>query len=567
MNPRKANARLYRLLLDLLAILAAAILITLPIFIFGIPNGNDLPQHYQFAQTFYASVQNGVLYPSWADTTNYGFGDVGIRFYPPLAYYVLIAFETTSKNWFDASVLTFCFWFFLGGVGVYAWARQWFSERASLLAAFVYIFAPYHANQIYNAFTYAEFAAASIIPFCFLFVTRICRGGKKSDVMGLAVSYAVLVLTHLPMTVIGSLALLVYSLASLPRKASLRIIAKLAFSVVLGLLASAFYWVRMVTELDFLNHAREEFTTAAYDFHSNFLVGFPYVSWADYADRALWFGDLVLLITFGLFLPSAAIFYYMGKGKEKPRLSGPGVLLAISVFIATPLSLPIWDNFSPLQRVQFPWRWLAIISLSGTIFAAAGFGYLADAFRSKFRPLSILTVGFIIAGVVFTAAQVIRPANFSGREEFTERVDNLADAISYECWWTIWSKKEAFSNRQKVSAPDRTVEIEDWEATERLFRVSAGSAGEARIATFYYPYWQAVVNGEQVSVKRDQDGTILIPLKENKVEVRLYFLEPFRVKAANVLSGAAWLFFVAFLAIAIAKKFKKNTPKQGLPIL
>src|SRR5262249_53506765 len=178
MPPEAPRNRAY---LHLLAIVGGSMLVTLPMFIYGIPKGNDMPQHYQFASAFRESISNGVLFPGWSPNVNSGLGDVSLRFYPPLAYYVLTFFDGIVENWFDASVFTFCFWFALGGIGVYFWSREWFDERSSLFAALIYLTMPYHANQIYNAFLYAEFAACGVLPFCFLFVTRVCRRGNLTD--------------------------------------------------------------------------------------------------------------------------------------------------------------------------------------------------------------------------------------------------------------------------------------------------------------------------------------------------------------------------------------------------
>ena len=64
--------------------------------------------------------------------------------------------------------------------------------NASLFGAAVYTIAPYHVNQIYNAFTYAEFAAAGVLPFCFLFAERICKRRDWISSVGFAISFALL---------------------------------------------------------------------------------------------------------------------------------------------------------------------------------------------------------------------------------------------------------------------------------------------------------------------------------------------------------------------------------------
>ncbi len=551
-----------KLLLSLTVLFLVSGLMVLPIYWFGIPHGNDLPQHYQFALTFRESLQNGIFYPSWAATANYGFGDVGIRFYPPLAYYVLVFFEWLAGDWYFASILTFWFWFFLSGIGVYFWSREWFSEYSSLLAAIVYIFAPYHANQIYNAFTYAEFASASILPFCFLFVTRLCRQHSPFNIIGLGIFYALLILTHLPMTVIGSLALLVYSLASIPRAEFFKKSFSLGISVILGLLASSFYWVRMVSELKFVNLTTTELTSGAYDFHKNFIVSFFYLTSTEYDERSLWFCDLMLLITAGLFIPMAIIFYRTTT-KNRPQLFGVMALLVFAIFIATPLSLPIWENLEFLQKVQFPWRWLTVITLSCTIFIAAGFENLPKILSTDKRPLAILALGLIFAGLVFTVTQIIKPAMVAPHLEFNARISKLDRTESFPCWWTIWSKKEAFENKEKVTITNRNITILEWTATNRKFQITEGNGAEARIATMYYPHWKAKVNEIPIEVKMAADGTILIPLNAEQSTVYLWFEEPKQIQIASNIALFTWLILgLSFVSVIFLQYFHQKQQKS-----
>ncbi len=541
-----------RFCLDIILLLCVSAAVVMPMYFNGIPNGNDLPQHYQFAQTFKQAVADGVIYPRWSAASNGGFGDVGIRFYPPFSYYVLVVAESATGNWYDASLITFCFWFFLSGIGVYLWTREYFSPNASLLAAACYIAAPYHVNQIFNAFTYAEFAAAAILPFCFLFVTRICRFGHNRDVLLLAVSYALLILTHLPMTVIGSISLLCFSIVALNKKDGLRGALRLAVSVGLGLLASSFYWIRMATELDFVNHATDKFRSVAYDFHTNFLAAFLYVSPRDYDERSLWFSDLMLLMTVGLFLPGLLLVVYRWKRDEIQVLKAPIATFCTAIFFATPLSLPIWNYFIPLQQTQFPWRWLSVITLMGSFLVAASHAELAEVFRSKRRPIAILAAGLVIACFVFTATQVIKPAVYISRADLIKRIETLEGGKSYDCWWPVWSQEQAFDNSARAAAENRDVAVNVWNSENRIFTVSPGIPTELRIATFYYPHWKAIFNGTPVTVGKDENGAILIPLGQEKARIRLTFEEPQYVRIANIASLlTALVVFFSFCIINV----------------
>jgi hypothetical protein len=60
----------------------AAVVVMLPIAVWGIPDGADLPQHFQFAQTYYDALTSGDGFPNWSARENFGYGSIGIRFLP-----------------------------------------------------------------------------------------------------------------------------------------------------------------------------------------------------------------------------------------------------------------------------------------------------------------------------------------------------------------------------------------------------------------------------------------------------------------------------------------------------
>lgn len=550
-------ANFKRLYFDLCVLFLVSAIIVLPVFVWGVPNGADTSQHYQFARTFFDSIQNGNFYPSWASTTNHGFGDVGIRFYPPFAYYVMVGFRYLSGNWYDASVLSFLFWFFLGGVGMYFWCREWFGENASLAAGIIYIFMPYHVNQLYNAFMYGEFAGSAILPFCFLFVTRICRNGKFIDVIGLAFFYALLVLTHIPLTILGSISLLIYSMASLRKKDFFPHLLRLATAVFLGLLASSFYWLRMVTELDFVKHASAEFTSNLYDFHTNFIFSSLHTLLLNSNTFSSLHCDLLLLITLGIITPSVVIFYLWSKDKNNQKLFNVAIVLIFSIFIATPYSNFVWENLPVLQKVQFPWRWLAVVSMTSAVFVAAGFDILIGLFSTKKRPVALLTCGLFAAGIIFTLMGVVNHSLQMPRQDFTEQTKNLLNSGSFNCWLPVWSKSEAIQSRQKVLAEDRSAQIIVWQPIEREIVFVAGKPTDARIATFYYPHWTATVNGQPTELKRDENGTMLVPLPAEAADVKIWFQEPIYVRAASYISILTWV-ILSIIGLFIFRKNKSH---------
>ncbi len=536
-------------------ILLTALALTIPIFLNGVPKGNDLQQHFQFALTVFDSLRTGELLPALSSTTNSGFGDVGVRFYPPLSYYVLAVFRLITGSWHDASALAFSLWFFAGGLGIYLWSREYFSDAAALAGALIYMIAPYHVNEIYNASFFAEFAGVGVLPFSFLFVSRLLKKSNAVNIIGLGVSVGLLILTHLPTAIIGSAGLLVFALISLPRPGALKASATLAGSAAIGLLLSAFYWVKVVTELPYVNHAGSEFVARAYDFRLNFAASYFYVSADVYNDRFLWFSDLMFLVAVGLFVPSL-LFCFFSRFRDQNRtvLKAVAAVFFLGVFFATPLSSFVWEHVSFLQRIQFPFRWMVLINASGAFIVAAGFRQLVSTYSSRSRPLALLASGLMLIALAFTATQVIRPAMFIPKEGFDSYVAGLSDKESYRCWWAVWAQDSALLNKEQVTAVDRTVSVTNWNRYEKSFELGPGGSGSVRLAMFYYPNWKAEGNGQAFPVTADSDGTILVQVPSTAVNVRVYFEELPLVMASVIVSVLAWLAIFAAFAIFFIRR-------------
>lgn len=533
---------------------------TLPIYWFGMPGGNDLPQHYRFIHTFYSAIHSGDIYPAWPGDTNLGFGDVGIRFYPPLTYYLVVFFRTVTDSWTTALAGSICFWFFVSGVGLFFFAREWFSEKASLVAAIVFMAMPYHVNQVYNAGLLAEFAGLAILPFCFLFVRRTVTLGRPIDVVGLTVAFALLILTHLPMVIIGSIGLVPFALAHIERRRILPQLLRLGAPVLFALAASSFYWLRMYAELGLVMHTQPQFTDRTYDFRRNFLASILHVPSSEYAGTSLWFTDMLFAITAAMIIPAIAIFVLRRRGDERRMIYPVLVVLGVSVFVSTALSSLLWENVSVLQKVQFPWRFLGPISLAGSIVIAAGVDEIGGVFTTKLRPLGFIAVGLVLAGLAFTAAQVIRPAAYPSRTEFDMTFERFRTDKSCECWWPIFAYDRVFSNRELASIDDGSVEVLKWTSEDREFLVHAGTgAAQVRVATLYFPFWTATTNSRELELSWADDGAILINVPEHTTRVRMTFKRPTYEVLSRYVSLAMWsLILLAFGAWAAARIRRRN---------
>ena len=543
-----------------------ALAVILPMYINGIPSGRDFPQHLQFAETYYNAILTGDFFPGWAATDNYGFGSVGIRFYPPVAYYALAFARMLAGNWQNAILSVFLFWMFAGCAGVYFWAKEWLSAPEAVFAAALYAAAPYHLSQIYQTWLYAEFAAAGVLPFCFLFITRICRRGKIIDVLLFTVSYSLLILTHIPSTIIASIGLGIYALFLIDRRRCKEIFIKFFIAFCLSLSATAFHWLKIVTEINWVRHSDAQYSTGYYDYHQ-YLFPMYYSAGDKYWARLLWHFDVSTVLTFLLLLPLVILLIFQFKTKAAENfdrriflaLAATGVF---SLFIMSVPSLFIWESVSFLQRVQFPWRWLSVSSAISVVAFVVAMRHFVSHYK-KLKKIGLYAGLLLLTAIlIFDFTQNIIQSEPMSNDQFAEKLAESRAEPGCPCWWTSWAKDTAFKQKEKVFAASRLIKIVDWQAESRDFEIEAGEPSEIRVATFYYPYWQASVNGQPAQIKRDDDGSILIAVESEKSSVKLYFQEPTFLKISSVLSFLTWLILAG--ALILTRRNRKNLHSKDL---
>jgi hypothetical protein len=414
------------------------------------------------------------------------------------------------------------------------------------------MFSPYHLNELYNSFLLAEFFALAMLPFCFYFLTRVCRNENWLDVFGLAAAYALLILTNLPMTMIGSFALAIYAAFLMRRRLFTFSIYKPVAAVLLAVAMTSFYWTRLVSEISWIKHSGSEYFTNTFDYHSNFLVSFQRLLNFNDDIRNLWLTDLMLFAMLAISLPSI-IYFVRRKFGSSAVLPALFALFALSAFMTTGLSQFVWDNVGIIQKVQFPWRWLTLVSMFGSIFAAAGITKLAESLKTGPNVLLTLGLGLALIIFVFTSAIITRGAFFISRDELNKQVAMTPDVEGCDCWWPVWAKRSAFDQTQAVAASGRQIEITRWSATDRQFTTAAGEPVRATLRAFYYPLWEASINGTPAPVQIGPSGEIAVDVPSGPVDVKIEFIEPRYVIAANITSAAAWLILLAMSAYLLIK--------------
>jgi hypothetical protein len=530
-------------------VVAVSLLAVVPVLVFGVPSNRDLSNHFRFALPFYDAISSGSFYPGWLAESNGGYGDPSFRFYPPGLYYLLALFRFITGQWYVATLLTFSLISIAGGLGIYFWARSILPSSQAMWVCLIYAVAPYHLNQLYQATMLAEWAGSAVLPFVFAFLERVCANGKRRDIAGLALCYAILVLTHLPLTVIGSMALVLYALVRVEAGRRLQTLAKLAVGTMLGLCASSVYWVTIVSEIRWIavNSVDHD---ASVDYRSNFILS---TFSPDYLN--VWWMNILFLLTL---LLAAPITFLLRRGawRDRRELRPVATVTAFAVFMALPLSRPIWNQLSLLQETQFPWRWLAIISMGLAVLTAVALAVMNSSNTTGVRVKRLVIFGAMAISVAFSLSHIVREAQFLSTHAFENTLAEVRGTPSVNYWFPIWVSSTPKPMMAQVETAGRAVSVESWAPEFRRFSVAAGGASEARIKTFYYPHWTAQSGQHALATRPDNDGTLLISLPPDAVSVDLVFKEPRSSRVSSMASLAGFM-LIGVLAMPLPWRPKR----------
>jgi hypothetical protein len=526
-------------------VIAIGIVACLPLYFYGVPFVGDLPHHFRTALGFYESILNGNYYPSWHPSTNGGYGDLSVRFYPPALYFVLCGARLLTGDWFLASLFTSMLLTIVGALGMYLWARAFTTHYFALAAGLLYLLSPFHANEMYQAGMYGQYGAGNLLPFVFAFVERIIRGGSRRNVAALGLVYALVVLFHVPLAVIGSISVGIYALIRLAQSFSLTAIYRLVAGVLLGVALSCFYWLPVLRELKW-KHPSGVGQGAWFDYRNNFLFQHSISVMSNFLL------PMLAAATIALALPALVLFF-----KRRTDVIAPAVVAVIAFVMSTPVSKRIWDASSTLQETQFPWRWMTITSACVSLLITVSLPELAKIWRSRWRPVSLALIGLVAISISFTILQLIRGAPLFKHQEFNERVEAQRGSATNPDFLPVWAAETPHQMNNPVDTGSRQASVKDWSAEHKVFTIEPGPATEVRLKVFYYPYWVATANGTRLATNPADDGAILVSVPAGEgtlIDVR--FVEPSSTRASAVVSLVALLITIV---VGISRpRFRKS---------
>lgn len=388
------------------------------------------------------ALREGQFPVRWVSDLGYGYGYPIYNFYGPLPYYFGGGLYGLGVDSMIATKTMFAVGALLAAVFFYLFASSIFDPIVGTVGSLLFMYAPYHAVQIYVRGAVGEYWAIAFVPLLLwgLFETfkekkryfGIVAGGL--GLAGIILSHTILGFVTVGSTIVG---LLIYAFIQIWKKSKNVVsIGNLFLIFLLGLGLSAFFWLPAFVEM----HATSVSAMIQHEpagFFDNF------VCLGQLWDSPWGFGGSApgcvdgLSFKLGkaqLLLALVGIIGWFVCRKKKPVLEagflGLGAMIFIlSAFAVVDISKPIWQLVPFVTFIQYPWRLLA--------FTALGMGMCGGFILTILRkPTGKIIGAFFIVGICLymnaklfvPQYQYSRPSSaFETPQDLRYRVSKISD--------------------------------------------------------------------------------------------------------------------------------------------
>ena len=521
----------------------------------GVAYGGDLHFHAHRIAEMRSSWAQGEYFPSWAESTYWGYGSPVFHFYANLTYHIASATQLV----FDVKVIQAIRWlmllsFMLAGVGMYLFCRRRSGALGALIGGLIYVNSPYmQLTNIYYRSAYPELFAQGLFPVLLWRIDALRDAPNARNFLLVILVEVALINTHnLSAVLFTGIAFAWLGIEGLVQRIN-REASQLDFrgevwaalALLLGMLTAASFWFPVLLEghtvsLQFLiqdrnpDHWRSlgELFKIPEHFYT---IGRPSDVEALHIGIAQW--------TFALAGAVGSLALYVRGYRSRH----PNVFLAALFFFGLSLaliafSLPwaysLWHSFKPLGFLQFPMRLLAPIALCCAYLASLN-GYwlrrLPDRVRQLAMALAIAAV--VVAGFAVSRTVVLSNTELRMEEKLQAAIKLYSATADREFFPATASMGVDKTRLQATNADGYTMDKFDHQSLPpgasatllhkapetHTWRVISPTPFEAIILNFWWPGWTATVDGQPVPVAPSNPlGLISASLPAGEYTLRVF---------------------------------------------
>lgn len=500
----------------------------------------------------------------WIPDMGYGFGFPLFNFYPPLPYLVGEIFRLVGFSFVDTVKLVTALSFFVSGIAMYLLAKEFFGRAGGVVSAIFYIWAPYHAVDIYVRGAMNEAWALVWFPLILWTGYRLIKEKNNISkwIIALAISWTGLFMSHNLMVLIFTPVFAGWVLLFLWREKAWTKISQLFTSGLLAFCLSAFFTLPAILEQKYVHV--ETLVAGYFEYIAHFVsIGQLLISRFWGYGPSVWglddrmpfqIGHIHWILSLVLVLLLVYRYFKTRKIDNWLLIIGYFVLVGwFAAFMTHVRSTPIWQAIPVLKFVQFPWRFLTLTTFSFS-FIAGGIVL----FLKPFGRLGMIIPSFLIILLVIINWNYFLPEHgkmgpLTDQEKFSGAAWDLQQTAGIFDYLPV-NARENPRGPQKYLAEvqEGNGKIENPKAGTNwaTFTANIKSVKAVVIIGIYeFPKWKVFMDGKEIKEYVPQEEKwgrmwIEIPKGEHQVSVRLENT-PIRT-ISNAVSLISWLGLLVF---------------------
>ncbi len=540
----------------------------------------------QVARVFemHESLRDGMFPVRWVSDLGYGYGYPIFNFYAPLAYYTGAFFMFLGFNALDATKIMMALGVMASGVSMYFLSREFWGKTAGVISGLLYVYAPYHALNIYVRGAIAELWAYAFLPLAFLGIYKVYEGLKeyanlqqKLNIKDLklklkraiwywvcltALSYAGIILSHNLTAMMVSPFLFGFAFFMYIKCRLLEKIYRpyfVIFGLLIGMILSAFYWLPVPLEMKFTDvlsvvgggsDYRDHFACISQLWNSPW--GFAGSAPGCLDGFSLKIGKLHIL------LGIISLFTLIPLSKEDKTKFYIVILfqifLLISLFLTLKESSFIWNALPPMAFFQFPWRFLVLVSFLISLLGGSVI-WIMENINTKsqlYNKLKYFIAFILILGIVIINSKIFVPKelipgkseDYTNEKELKWRVSKISDEYMPVGFFKPLRSSDV--PKRRFESKDKNIKVLSTEEKTQHIMATFITPNEASVYVnlAYFPGWHVYVDKKQIWFKYSGQG-LIIDIPKGKHTVDIKFIQTPIEKIGNAISLSGVIILLA----------------------
>lgn len=514
------------------------------------------------------ALSDGMFPVRWVYDLGYGYGYPIFNFYAPFAYYIGSLFVFFGLSPLLSTKLMIALPVFIVGFGMYYLAKESWGRIGGLASAILAMTAPYVAVNIFVRGAIAEYYAYSFIPFLFYFLYKAYISGKMRFVIFGALSFAAVILSHnLTAMILGFfLFFLCFLLLFISiRGKSYRGIIFIFVTLIFGVLLSGFYWLPALLEMSYTNVSsqigggadfRDHFVCLPQLWESPWGFGGSVSGCLDGMSYRL--GKLHIF----LFLMSMPLIFMAISSRRRTMVLSGAVLSLVACFFLLSVSESVWTIISPFEYIQYPWRFLSILSLSTAFIGGSCVMYADQFFKGKYKAiLQGVFCLFVIGAVGILYIKLFQPQtvlpvvsdSYTNVDVLRFHTSKISDEYLPLGFETPEDDSAVVFEKVRITEGTGTITILIDKTQELFFTVTNATSAVVKINTAYFPAWHMYIDSQEVlDFSKSQGMSVSLP--DGDHSIRLIFKQtPYEIMG-NLLSVVGIIFLI--IGIIVRSRLK-----------